>query len=157
MRIKAPKKKTHASAVVLAEVSKVWAEIQPALESNYPEFFGRTFQVSLNGRLRTTAGQVPFPCGTKSGDVLNMELNPKILGEYPHAIREVFIHELAHIIEVFYTGDTNHSPSFVRIMTNLGCKPEHATKIELKPTEAQAAAQAARIEKLVKQYNFIGR
>ena len=133
---------------VLSVASKVWEEVRPLLQSEFPEF-GTEFEVKANGRLKTAGGQaVQKSYKSGKGDIGTLELNPNVLSNYPQLIREVFIHELAHLVQFFYNGHTNHGKEFVSVMTRLGCTPKNATRIDASiPIEKDPV-----IQELVRQY-----
>jgi predicted SprT family Zn-dependent metalloprotease len=133
---------------VLEVASKVYEEVEPLLASHFPEF-GTSFEVKANGRLKTAGGQaVQESYRSGKGDIGRLELNPNVLSDYPELIREVFIHELAHLVQFFYTGHTNHGSEFVETMTKLGCTPKNPTRIDASiPVESDP-----KIQELVRQY-----
>lgn len=133
---------------VLDAAQRIWEEVKPRLQAEFPEF-GTEFEVKANGRLKVAGGQaVQKSYKSGKGDIGVLELNPNVLFSYPQLIREVFIHELAHLVQFYYNGYTNHGKEFVEVMTKLGCKPKSATRIDASiPVE-----QDPMIQELVKQY-----
>lgn len=104
-------------------------------------------EVRWNGRLKTSAGRCLYRTRRQLGGSVEitldrLELNPKLRQEGQAAMRQTFLHELAHAI-VLAAGDAKdaHGPKWKRVMRHLGA--------EVSRCHSYASMAATRKEKRV--------
>lgn len=118
-------------ALILQKAEETWQEVLPKVNKLYPTF-DQDFPVSTNVRLKSTGGRVRFKRGQRKGE---MELNEKLLATNMELVRMVFIHELAHLIQMQKRGYSNHGDEFKEIMESLGCAATHYMPKGLNPRQ----------------------
>lgn len=83
--------------------------------------WSRDFPVRWNARLRTTVGRALVVERV-------VELNPRLLARHPGEVREVLVHELAHLVVLRLHGTSvpDHGAEWKALMRQAGCS-ERAT------------------------------
>lgn len=83
--------------------------------------------VRINGRISRALGRCCFRPGD-GGTYIHLELSQRFVEQVPfEEIRQVLLHEAAHLVEILYAGEkTGHDETFRKICAYLGCNGDES-------------------------------